>query len=61
MLNTFQSIKHQKKISYYTEDIMLCESGNYACTGYDEFGGEYDITFTPNGTTYLVDDVRRID
>ena len=62
MLRTFNSVKYQKTISFYTEDIMLCESGEYACTGCADDGtGEYDITFTPNGMTYLVKDVRLIE
>lgn len=62
MLNTINSIKLQKAISYYTEDIDLCESGEYACTGYaDDGGGSYDITFELNGAAYLVKDITKID
>ena len=40
---------------------MLCESGEYACTGYaDDDSGAYDITFTPCGTTYLIKDIEQI-
>ncbi len=61
MLNTVNSIKHQKAISFYTEDIDLCESGEYACTGYaDDGSGAYDITFELNGTAYLVKDICKI-
>lgn len=55
MLRTFNSMKYQKSISYYTEDIECWESGEYACTGFDDDGdGTYDITFEQNGTTYLI-------
>lgn len=62
--STVNSTKYQKPISYYPEDIELCESGEYACVGYPDTNSvvneSYTLTFNRIGEhNYLIKDIER--
>lgn len=61
MMNTINSHKHQEPVSYYTEDISYCGSGEYIAPGVgDMTGTEYDLIFDENGCGgYLLRDIVR--
>lgn len=61
MLKTVSSMKYQKDISYYTEDITESGMGIHCCTGYaDDDGGVYEITFDKRGENYYLKDIEEV-
>ena len=59
MYQTIRSHKWQEPISYYPEDIDYWSEGIYCAPGVgDHSGAEYDLYFKPNGTTFVLTDIR---
>lgn len=59
MLESIRSHKFQETVSYYAEDIILCECGEYVANGVgDRTGTEYDLIFDETPSGYRLRDVR---